>query len=71
MRRGAPSSVAMMLEDSFNMRGESRNVWNAMQSVFAQGFSTPDLSKAGTGVKMIDTRGFGDLVVAELAKTTP
>jgi 3-isopropylmalate dehydrogenase len=41
-----------------------------MQSVFAQGYSTPDLSKPGDDVKMIDTSGFGDLVVAELDKTT-
>jgi 3-isopropylmalate dehydrogenase len=39
-----------------------------MQSVFAQGYSTPDLSKPGADVKMIDTSAFGDLVVAELRK---
>jgi len=39
-------SVAMMLEDSFGMVHESKNVWSAMQSVFADGYSTPDLSKA-------------------------
>src|SRR5690554_2051882 len=61
-------SVAMMLEMSFGMDEESRNVWHAMQSVFAQGYSTPDLSKPGADVKMIDTQGFGDLVVAELRK---
>ncbi len=61
-------SVAMMLEMSFGMDQEAKNVWHAMQSVFAQGYSTPDLSKPGSGVKMIDTRGFGDLVVAELRK---
>lgn len=59
-------SVAMMLEMSFQMDHEARNVWQAMQSVFAEGYSTPDLSKPGTGVKMIDTAGFGDLVVAKL-----
>jgi 3-isopropylmalate dehydrogenase len=37
-----------------------------MQSVFAKGYSTPDLSKPGTGVKMISTSEFGDLVVSEL-----
>jgi 3-isopropylmalate dehydrogenase len=62
-------SVAMMLEMSFDMNSEAKNVWHAMQSVFAQGFSTADLSKPGDSVKMIDTSGFGDLVVAELAKT--
>ncbi len=61
-------SVAMMLEMSFGMEKESRNVWHAMQSVFAQGYSTADLSKPGTEVKMISTNAFGDLVASELAK---
>jgi 3-isopropylmalate dehydrogenase len=38
-----------------------------MQSVFAQGFSTADLSKPGAGVVMISTSDFGDKVAAELA----
>lgn len=59
-------SVAMMLELSFKMMDESKNVWNAMQSVFAQGFSTPDLSKPGAEVKMIKTDEFGDRVVEAL-----
>ena len=62
-------SVAMMLEMSFGLEAEARNVWHAMQSVFAQGNSTPDLSKPGEGVKMISTQAFGDLVVEELDKT--
>ena len=62
-------SVAMMLEMSFGLETEARNVWHAMQSVFAQGNSTPDLSKPGEGVKMISTQAFGDLVVTELDKT--
>ena len=61
-------SVAMMLELSFEMLEESKNVWAAMQSVFADGFSTPDLSRPGAGVKMIKTREFGDRVVEALAK---
>ena len=61
-------SVAMMLEMSFDMEAEAKKVWHAMQSVFGQGYSTPDLSKPGPDVTMIDTDGFGDLVVAELAK---
>lgn len=62
-------SVAMMLEMSFGLEDEARNVWHAMQSVFAQGNSTPDLSKPGEGVKMISTQAFGDLVAEELDKT--
>ena len=59
-------SVAMMLEDSFDMPEESRNVWSAMQSVFADGYSTADLSKPGSDVKMINTDAFGDKVVDAL-----
>ena len=59
-------SVAMMLEDSFDMPAESKNVWAAMQSVFADGYSTPDLSRPGSGVKMINTVQFGDKVAEAL-----
>jgi len=61
-------SMAMMLEYSFDMADEARNVWNAMQSVFADGFSTSDLSKPGSGVTMLSTKDFGDKVVAHLQK---
>ena len=60
-------SVAMMLEMSFGMDKEAKNLWQAMQSVFSQGFSTADLSKPGAGIKMISTVEFGDLVAKELA----
>ena len=59
-------SMAMMLEFSFGMKAEADKVWDAMQSVFADGFSTADLSKPGAGVKMISTSDFGDRVVAHL-----
>ena len=50
------------------MEDEAKKVWQAMQSVFAQGYSTPDLSKPGVNAKMISTDGFGDLVTEELAR---
>jgi 3-isopropylmalate dehydrogenase len=59
-------SVAMMLEMSFDMAQEAKNVWAAMQGVFGDGYSTADLSKPGSGVKMISTREFGDKVVEKL-----
>ncbi len=59
-------SMAMMLEYSFDMKDEARNIWNAMQAVFAQGFSTSDLSKPGSGVTMLSTDAFGDKVVEQL-----
>ena len=59
-------SVAMMLEMSFGMDDEARNVWDAMQKVFADGYSTADLSKPGAGITMISTSEFGDKVVENL-----
>lgn len=59
-------SVAMMLENSFDMEAEAKNAWAAMQGVFADGYSTADLSKPGSGVTMIGTDEFGDKVVEKL-----
>ena len=59
-------SMAMMLEYSFDMVDEAKNVWDAMQSVFAAGYSTSDLSKPGSGVTMLSTEEFGDKVVEHL-----
>ncbi|MAM71012.1 MAG: 3-isopropylmalate dehydrogenase [Gammaproteobacteria bacterium] len=55
-------SVAMMLEFSFDMNEEAKKLWQAMQSVFAKGYSTPDLSKPGADVKMVSTSDFGAMV---------
>jgi 3-isopropylmalate dehydrogenase len=62
-------SVAMMLEMSFGLDDEARNVWHAMQSVFAAGYSTPDLSRPGTEVNLISTADFGDRVVKALQES--
>lgn len=59
-------SVAMMLENSFDMMDEAKNIWAAMQGVFADGYSTADLSKPGVAIKMIGTDEFGDKVVEKL-----
>ena len=59
-------SAAMMLELSFDMIEESKNIWKAIQGVFARGYSTADLSKPGSGVRVISTSEFGDKVVEEL-----
>ncbi len=59
-------SVAMMPENSFDMAEEAMNVWAAMQGVFADGYSTADLSNPGSGAIMISTVEFGDQVVEKL-----
>ncbi|GIS89437.1 MAG: hypothetical protein CM1200mP18_21470 [Gammaproteobacteria bacterium] len=44
----------MMLEMSFGGKGEARNLWRAMQSVFAAGYTTPDLARRGkSGEKIV------------------
>ncbi|MCP4757018.1 MAG: 3-isopropylmalate dehydrogenase [Proteobacteria bacterium] len=59
-------SVAMMLEMIMGLEEESKKVWQAMQSIFARGYSTPDLSKSDNEIKMISTEEFGELIVGEL-----
>lgn len=59
-------SVAMMLEMSFNMVDESKMVWQAMKSVFEEGYSTGDLSKSKPGIELVSTDQFGDRVMAKL-----
>ena len=61
-------SVAMMLEMSFGMDSEARNLWRAMQGVFAAGYTTPDLARRGKSEEKISTAEFGDRVVIELEK---
>lgn len=60
-------SVALMLEMSFGMEKEAKNLWAAMQGVFEDGFSTSDLSKEGEA-NLVSTAEFGDLVCEKLAK---
>ncbi len=61
-------SVAMMLEMSFAMADESKQIWRAMQAVFAAGYSTPDLTGSGAQVTMVSTDEFGDRVIGFLEK---
>ena len=59
-------SVAMMLDMVMDLEQESKNIWAAMQSVFAEGYSTPDLSNSDSDIKMIGTDAFGDKIVTHL-----
>ncbi len=56
-------SVAMMLEYSFGMVEESKKVWQAMETVFIQGYSTPDLLSSAEDFIILPTNEFGDKVV--------
>lgn len=62
-------SVAMMLEMSFSMEEEAENLWKAMRSVFADGYSTPELAKSNYQMKIVSTDEFGDRVVAALEQS--
>ncbi len=63
-------SMAMMLEMSFGMAEEANHVWRAMQSVFADGYSTPDLSRPGSDITMVSTDEFGVRVINALETGT-
>ena len=60
-------SVAMMLEHSFGMVDEANQIWAAMQGVFADGYTTPDLATGGSDEKVIGTDAFGQRVVDKLS----
>ncbi|MXZ80469.1 MAG: 3-isopropylmalate dehydrogenase [Gammaproteobacteria bacterium] len=62
-------SFAMMLDMSFGMREEADNLWKAMESVFAAGYSTGDLSRPGGGIRIVGTEEFGDRVADALDRT--
>ncbi|GIX29987.1 MAG: 3-isopropylmalate dehydrogenase [Porticoccaceae bacterium] len=57
-------SVAMMLEMSFGMAAEAEAIWRALQAVFADGVTTPDLARGGG--RQVTTAEFGDRVVEKL-----
>ena len=61
-------SVAMMLEMSLQMKQEADKVWQAMQTVFARGYTTPDLAATASNTRTVGTDRFGDLVVDALAR---
>ena len=47
------------------MKDEANDVWRAMQSVFEDGFSTPDLI-SNENAQLVSTDVFGDKVVSYL-----
>jgi len=56
-------SVAFMLEKSFGLEGESKDVWNALTKVFATGYRTRELAGKKTPLeKIVSTSEFGSLV---------
>ena len=59
-------SVAMMLEMSFGLKEAADAVWTAMQKVFADGFSTADLSSGKSGEELVSTIEFGNRVMQSL-----
>ncbi len=62
-------SFAMMLEYSFSMQDEAKKIWSAMQSVFAEGYFTADLSSENSKNKLIGTSEFGDKVAEKLSES--
>ena len=61
-------SVAMMLEYSFGMQAESKQIFDAMEALFVEGVTTPDLIQPDVENRMISTDEFGDRVADALAR---
>lgn len=62
-------SVAFMLDKSFGLKQEAKDVWDALTDVFAQGFRTRELADSSTGLeKIVSTNQFGDLVVNNILR---
>ncbi len=61
-------SVAMMLEYSFGMKDDSKAIFDAMESLFAEGVTTPDLVQPEVENRMISTDEFGDRVAEIISK---
>lgn len=60
-------SVAMMLEYSFAMHDEARAIFDAMEALFVEGITTPDLRQPEVDNRMISTDEFGDRVAEALS----
>ena len=56
-------SVALMLEKSFGMEAEGKRLWDAMRSVFGEGYTTADLRDPAGKLQVISTRDFGAKVI--------
>ncbi len=56
-------SVAFLFEKCLNLPRESEDIWNALFSVFRDGYRTVELAAPGCdGGKILSTSAFGDLV---------
>ena len=55
--------IAMMLEMSCEQPCEARRLWRACHQVFADGYSTADLSRPGSDMQILGTDAFGERVV--------
>lgn len=57
-------SAAMMLRYTFGLQDEADDIENAVKSVLAKGYRTPDIMTEG--MKLIGTKEAGSLIIAEL-----
>jgi 3-isopropylmalate dehydrogenase len=62
-------SVAMMFRHTFDYQGHATRIEQAVRSVLAQGYRTPDIHQPGC--RKVGTREMGDAVVAALGRSAP
>ncbi|MEE9447985.1 MAG: 3-isopropylmalate dehydrogenase [Arenicellales bacterium] len=61
-------SVAMMMEYSFDRKEDSKAIFDAMEALFIEGVTTPDLKQPNVENNMISTDEFGDRVAAAISR---
>lgn len=62
-------SVAFLLDKCFGLTKEADTVWQALFSVFAEGYLTSELSAfAGPGKRILTTSAFGDITAEKVEK---
>jgi 3-isopropylmalate dehydrogenase len=61
-------SIAFLFDKCFGLQNEANDIWNALFTVFGQGFRTVELVENTTPKdKVLSTSAFGDLVVTMIA----
>ena len=59
-------SIALMLDMSCQMPQRAAQIWNALEAVYAKGYTTADLRSEDSSEKVLSTSEFGSRVVQEL-----
>lgn len=59
-------SISMMLKYTFGLEREAYNIEQAVRSVLAEGYRTPDLANSKNDLNLIGTKRAGDLIASRI-----